>query len=101
LDKKTSERRLAIRIPRINPIKLPKRFFKGIFFNPFSIRRVKAARKSPPIRPKRAILGEGENPLVKEYPLIPQMRNNKIRKIHEPNVFTSFPWMVDMRRHLN
>jgi hypothetical protein len=39
--------------------------------------------------------------LVKVYPLIPQMRNNKMRRIHEPNVFTSFPWLVDMRRHSN
>jgi hypothetical protein len=101
LEKKTLERRLATMMPRINPMKLPKRFFKGIFFNPFSIRRVKAARRSPPISPKRGIEGEGEIPWVKVYPLIPQMRNNKIRRIHKPNVFTSFPCIDDMRRHFN
>jgi hypothetical protein len=90
LGKKTLERRLATMMPRINPMKLPKRFFKGISFNPFSIKRVNAARKSPPTSPKRGIGAVGEIPWVKVYPLIPQMRNNKIRRIHEPNVFTSF-----------
>jgi hypothetical protein len=77
-------------MPRINPIKLPKRFLRGIFFNPFSIRRVNAARESPPMSPKRGMGGEGEISLVKVYPLIPQIRNNRIRRIHEPNMFTSF-----------
>jgi hypothetical protein len=78
-------------MPRINPMKLPKRFLKGIFFNPFSSRRVKAARRNPAMSPKREIGGEGEIPWVKATPLMPQMRNNKIRRIHEPIVFTSFP----------
>jgi hypothetical protein len=52
-------------MPRINPMKLPKRFFKGIFFSTFSIRRVKAARRSPPRSPKRGIGGKGEIPWVK------------------------------------
>ena len=88
-------------MPRINPIKLPKILFKGIFFNPFSSRRVNAARKSPPMSPKRGMGGKGEIPWVKVYPLIPQMRNNKIRRIHEPNLFTSFPCMIGLRRHFN
>jgi hypothetical protein len=78
-------------MPRINPIKLPKRFFRGIFFNPFSIRRVKAARRSPPMSPKRGFGGEGEISRIKVYPLIPQTRNNKIRRIHKPKLSTSFP----------
>jgi hypothetical protein len=63
--------------------------------SPFSTRRIKTVRKSPPMNPKRAIPGEGEIPLVNKYPLTPQMRNNKIRRIHEPNLFTSFPWIND------
>jgi len=78
-------------MPRIKPMKLPRRFFEGIFFNPFSTRRVKAARRSPPMNPRRGIGGEGEIPWIRVYPLIPQIRNNKIRRIHEPNLFTSFP----------
>ena len=88
-------------MPRINPMKLPKRLFKEICFNPFSIRRVKAARRSPAINPKRGIGGEAEISWVKVYPLIPQITNNRIRRIHEPNAFTSFPWLDDMRRHSN
>jgi hypothetical protein len=88
-------------MPRINPMKLPKRFFKGIFLNPISMRRVKAARKSPPMSPKKGIGGEEEIPWVKVYPLIPQMRNNTIRRIHKPNMLTSFPWINDIRKHFN
>jgi hypothetical protein len=63
--KKALERRLATRMPRINPMKLPKRFFKGIFFNPFSSRRVNDATRTPPINPKRGTGGEEEIPMVK------------------------------------
>jgi hypothetical protein len=101
LKKKTLEKRFAIKMARIKPMKLPKIFLKGIFFNPFSSRRVRAARRNPAMSPKREMRGEGEIPWIRAYPLIPQMRNNKIRRIHEPIVFTSFPCIDDMRRHYN
>jgi len=68
-------------------MKPPKKFLRGICFNPFSIKRVKAARKSPPVSPKRGVGGEEEISRAKVYPPIPQMTNNKIRRTHEPNVF--------------
>jgi hypothetical protein len=83
LDKKTLEIRLAMMTPKINPIILPERFFKGILFNLSSMRRVRADRRRPPKSPQRPIQGEVESPLAKVYPLTPQMRNNIKRRIHE------------------
>jgi hypothetical protein len=62
LEKKALDRILATMMPRMNPMRPPKRFFKGIFFNPFSVKRIKAARISPPTNPRRGIGGEGEKP---------------------------------------
>jgi hypothetical protein len=39
--------------------------------------------------------GEEEISWAKVYPPIPQITNNKIRRTHEPNVFTPFhAWMT-------
>jgi hypothetical protein len=82
------EMRLAKMTPRISPIKLPKRFFKETFLNRFSIRRVRAERRRPPKNPHKPI--RGEIPFVKKYPLAPQMRNRKRRRIQVSKSFTSF-----------
>jgi hypothetical protein len=44
-------------------------------------------------------VGEEEISWTKANPPIPQMMNNKIRRTHEPNVFTPFPCMDDVKRH--
>jgi hypothetical protein len=52
-------------MPRINPIKLPKRFLKGTLFIRPSIKRAKPARRSPPRIPHHPARGDGEKAVAK------------------------------------